>query len=200
MKIESLETLLQEELKDLYDAEKRLTKAIPKMARKSSSDELREALQEHLEITRGQVERLEQIFEMMGMKAKGRPCAGMKGIIEEGEEVMGENAPEHLMDAAIIGAAQRVEHYEISAYGTARTFAERLGNNDVAELLQETLDEEKEADQKLTDISERLLQEMPVGDEAQMQEVQPQGRSRGGRSEARASSSRSRNTRARAAR
>ena len=189
MKIDSLETLLQEELKDLYDAEKRLTKALPKMAKKARNEELREALQEHLEVTRGQVSRLEQIFDMMGMKAKGKTCAGMKGIIEEGEDTMSEDAAPVLKDAAIIGAAQRVEHYEISAYGTARAFAERLGNNEAAELLQQTLDEEKEADVKLTDISERLLQEVPVGAEAGLDAMlagsQPRRKSSRSRSHAR---------------
>src|SRR6185503_11139743 len=103
MKIDSLETLLQEELKDIYDAEKRLVKAIPKMVKAASSDELRNALQEHLEVTKGQVQRLEEIFDNLGMTAKSKPCAGMKGLIEEGEEVMGEDAPDMLMDAAIIG-------------------------------------------------------------------------------------------------
>ncbi len=163
MKIETLNTLFQEELKDIYDAEKRLVKALPKMAQNASSDELKQALQEHLEVTKGQVERLEQVFEAIGIPAKAKTCAGMKGLIEEGEEVMGENAEEQLMDAAIIGAAQRVEHYEIAAYGTVRTFAEKLGLQEAVDLLQQTLDEEKEADQKLTEISEQLLESMDMG-------------------------------------
>src|SRR4051794_27858710 len=160
MKIDSLNTLLQEELKDIYDAEKRLVRALPKMAKAATSEELRQALQEHLEVTKGQVQRLEQAFELLGVPAKAKPCAGMKGLIEEGEEVMREDASDTLMDAAIIGAAQRVEHYEMAAYGTARTFAEKLGNDEVAQLLEETLNEEKETDQKLTEISEQLLQAM----------------------------------------
>ena len=103
------------------------------------------------------VQRLEQVFDLMGTAAKGKPCAGMKGLLEEGEEVMGEDATEELMDAALIGAAQRVEHYEMAAYGTARTMAEHLGNQDAVGLLQETLDEEKAADEKLTEISLQLL-------------------------------------------
>jgi len=179
MKIDSLNTLLQEELKDIYDAEKRLVRALPKMAKAATSEELRQALQEHLEVTKGQVQRLEQAFELLGVPAKAKPCAGMKGLIEEGEEVMREDASDTLMDAAIIGAAQRVEHYEMAAYGTARTFAEKLGNDEVAQLLEETLNEEKETDQKLTEISEQLLQAMDQesgGEE--MEEQQQRGSSR----------------------
>src|SRR5581483_3139505 len=163
VKIENLNTLFEEELKDIYDAEKRLVRALPKMAKAASSEQLKQALQEHLEVTKGQVQRLEEVFESIGRPAKAKTCAGMKGLIEEGEEVMSEDAEDQLMDAAIIGAAQRVEHYEIAAYGTARTFAERLGNQQAAELLQQTLDEEKEADEKLTEISEQLLESMNQG-------------------------------------
>ena len=171
MKIETLNTLLEEELKDIYDAEKRLVRAIPKMAKTASSAELRQALEEHLEVTKGHVERLEQVFELLGIPAKAKVCAGMKGLIEEGEEVMGNDATEALMDTAIIGAAQRVEHYEMAAYNTARRLAQRLGNTDAVELLEETLTEEEEADEKLTEICEQLLEEMsaevaPAGGEA----------------------------------
>lgn len=160
MKIDTCNALLEEELKDIYDAEKRLVKALPKMAKGASSDELRSAIEEHLEVTKGQVQRLEQVFENLGMSAKAKPCAGMKGLIEEGEEVLQQEAEDTLKDAAIIGAAQRVEHYEMAAYGTARTLAEYLGNDEAAALLQETLDEEKEADEKLSEISMRLLETM----------------------------------------
>ena len=163
MKIDTLNTLFTEELKDIYDAEKRLVRAIPKMAKAATNADLRQALGEHLEVTKGHVQRLEQVFELMGAPAKAKPCAGMKGLIEEGEEVMGKDSLEALMDAALIGAAQRVEHYEMAAYGTARALAERLGNQEAADLLQETLDEEKEADQKLTEIAEKLLGEMEEG-------------------------------------
>jgi ferritin-like metal-binding protein YciE len=156
--IETLEQLLQDEIRDIYDAEKQLVKALPKMAKAASSTELSDALKEHLEQTQGQVQRLEQVFEALGAKAKGKPCAGMKGLIEEGQEVIGGDSSDELKDLAIIGAAQRVEHYEIAAYGTARTFAEQLGKQDIVDLLQETLDEEKEADEKLTDISQTLLE------------------------------------------
>lgn len=164
MKIDTCNALLEEELKDIYDAEQRLVKALPKMAKGASSDELRSAIEEHLEVTKGQVQRLEQVFENLGMTVKGKTCAGMKGLIEEGEEVLQHDAKESLRDAAIIGAAQRVEHYEMAAYGTARTLAEHLGNDEAASLLQETLDEEKEADEKLTEISMRLLEEIGKGE------------------------------------
>lgn len=163
MTIDNLEQLLEEELKDIYDAEKQLVKALPKMAKAASSPELKAALTEHLEVTTNQVSRLEQVFESLGMKAKGKTCNGMKGLVEEGQETIDQDASDVLRDVALIGAAQRVEHYEMAAYGTARTFAEQLGKDDAAELLQETLDEEKEADEKLTEISESLLQTVGQG-------------------------------------
>src|ERR1051326_6695159 len=137
------------------------------MAKAASSPELQEALNEHLATTKGQVTRLEEVFDKLGTKTKGKSCAGMKGLIEEGEEVIGQDASDELKDLAIIGAAQRVEHYEIAAYGTARTFAERLGNEEVAELLQETLTEEEEADEKLTEISQTLLEAVSQGETAE---------------------------------
>lgn len=157
MKIDTLNTLLDEELKDIYDAEKRLVRALPKMAKAASTEALRTALEEQLEVTKGHVQRLEQAFELLEMPAKGKTCVGMKGLIDEGEEVLDQDASAELRDAAMIGAAQRVEHYEIAAYGTARTFAQQLGNDKVAALLEATLNEEKEADQKLTEISMQLL-------------------------------------------
>jgi ferritin-like metal-binding protein YciE len=193
MKIETLDDLLQEELKDIYDAEKQLVKALPKMAKAASSEELRSALEEHLEVTKGQVQRLEQAFDLLGAKAKGKTCAGMKGLIQEGQEVMEEDASEQMMDAALIGAAQRVEHYEIASYGTARTFAERLGHEDVARLMQETLSEEEEADEKLTQISESLLAEVsPGGAEAEEEGAEEMGEEEDNRGSSRRSSSGSR--------
>lgn len=187
--IDTLNSLLEEELKDIYDAEKRLVKALPKMAKAASSEELRGAIQEHLEVTKGHVQRLEQVFETLGRPAKSKTCAGMKGLIEEGEEVTSQDASEELMDAAIIGAAQRVEHYEMAAYGTVRTLAERLGNTQAANLLQETLDEEKEADEKLTQIAEQLLEQMQDGAGEEAEEGASAGRSRksGGGAKTRAS-------------
>jgi len=160
LKVDSLNTLLEQELRDIYDAEKRLVKAIPKMAKAASSEELKNALEEHLEVTKGQVQRLEQVFELFGMPAKAKTCAGMKGLLEEGEEVMDMDGSPELLDAAIIGAAQRVEHYEMAAYGTVRTMAEKMGNDQAAQLLQETLDEEKEADETLTRVAEQVMANM----------------------------------------
>jgi ferritin-like metal-binding protein YciE len=160
VRIDTLSTLLEEELKDIYDAEKRLVKAIPKMAKAATTPELREAFEEHLEVTKGHVARLEQVFELLGSSAKAKPCAAMKGLVEEGDEVIAQDAEESLKDAALIGAAQRVEHYEIAAYGTARALAERLGNSEAADLLEQTLNEEKEADEKLTTIADQLMEDM----------------------------------------
>jgi ferritin-like metal-binding protein YciE len=159
MGAETLQELLVEELKDLYDAEKQLVRALPKMTKAASDPELQDAFREHTEVTKNQVERLEQIFELLGERAKGKPCKGMKGLVEEGQEVIEEHDDERVLDAAIIGAAQKVEHYEMAGYGTARTFAQRLGLQEAAGLLQETLDEEGQADKQLTAISKRLLKE-----------------------------------------
>ena len=145
----SLKELYVEELKDLFSAENQLTKALPKMAKAASSDELRQGFEEHLEQTRGHVERLQQIFETLGEKGTGKKCLGMEGLVKEGTEIMGEDFEDAMMDAALISAAQRVEHYEIAGYGCVRIFARLLGDEKAAELLQQTLDEEAEADKKL---------------------------------------------------
>jgi ferritin-like metal-binding protein YciE len=163
MKLTTVENLLQEELKDIYDAEKRLVRALPKMAKAASSPKLRSAFEGHLKVTKNHVSRLEQVFELFGWPAKAKACAGMKGLVEEGEEVMEQDATPELMDAALIGAAQRVEHYEMAAYGTARALAEVAGNERAAELLEATLNEEKEADLELTEIAERVLQQIGEG-------------------------------------
>lgn len=156
--IDSLETMLVEELKDLYDAERRLTKAIPKMIKATTNADLRTALDSHLAETEEHVARLERAFQHLDTPAKGKPCAGMKGIIEEGDEHISEEFEDDaLRDATIIGSAQRVEHYEIAAYGTAMAHAKLLGQNDVVGLLQDTLDEEKAADEKLTEIAESVV-------------------------------------------
>jgi ferritin-like metal-binding protein YciE len=144
-----------DELKDLYSAENQLVKALPKMAKAATSDELREAFQEHLEQTKGHVERLETIFQALDESPKGKKCAGMEGLVKEGSENISEYEGE-VRDAAVIGAAQRVEHYEIAAYGTVVAFAELLGEDEHASLLQETLQEEKEADSKLTELSKEI--------------------------------------------
>jgi ferritin-like metal-binding protein YciE len=151
-----LRELYLDELRDLYSAENQLIKALPKLTKAANSDELREAFEEHLEQTKGHVERLEQIFDAIDENAKGKKCAGMEGLIKEGSEVMDEDFEGAVMDAALIGAAQRVEHYEIAAYGTAIAFAEQLGESEHVSLLKETLEEEKETDEKLTTLSEDI--------------------------------------------
>ena len=152
-----LQELLVEQLKDLYSAENQIIKALPKMAKNASNPELRAAFEAHLEETRMQVERLDQIAEEMGIRTlKGKKCAGMEGLLEEGKEVMQE-FDEDVLDAGMIGAAQKVEHYEIAAYGTARTHANMLGLKKVARLLQQTLDEEGRTDKKLTQLAESVV-------------------------------------------
>jgi ferritin-like metal-binding protein YciE len=151
---EGLKELYVDELKDLYSAENQLVKALPKMAKAASSEELRQGFEDHLEQTRGHVQRLEKIFESLGESPKGKKCKGMVGLIEEGKEVMGEDFEGALMDAALIGAAQRVEHYEMAAYGTVCAFAKELGETKHESLLTETLEEEKETDEKLTKLSQ----------------------------------------------
>jgi len=153
MKIQSLSKLFEDQLKDLYSAESQLVKALPKMAKKASASGLKDAFTSHLEETRQHVERLDQIGENLGLKLNGKKCKAMEGLVEEGADVLEADGPGAVIDAALIAAAQRVEHYEISAYGTARTFAEHLGHPDAARLLQETLEEESAADEKLTGIS-----------------------------------------------
>ena len=157
MKLDSLEKLYVEELRDLYSAENQLLKALPKMAKHASHDELRLAFEEHLEQTKGQVERLEEIFEKLDEKPTGKTCKAMKGLVEEGSEFMKEEGEESVLDAGLISAAQKVEHYEIAAYGTVRTFADMLGDKEAASLLQQTLDEEGEADKRLTELAESIV-------------------------------------------
>jgi ferritin-like metal-binding protein YciE len=159
MKVESIEDLFLDELKDLYSAEKQITKALPKLVKAASTQELSAAFDSHLQETKGHVERLEEIFEKLGKRGTGKTCEGMKGVLEEGSEVIQEIEKGVVRDAALIAAAQRVEHYEIAGYGSVRSFAELLGKQDIVELLEETLEEEKAADQKLTKISENVNQE-----------------------------------------
>ena len=153
---EGLKELYIDELKDIYNAETQLVKALPKMAKAASSAELRSGFEEHLEQTKGHVQRLEQIFEMLDESPKGKKCKGMEGLVEEGSEVMEEDFEDALLDAALIGAAQRVEHYEIAAYGTVRAFAEELGESEHVSLLEQTLEEEKETDEKLTELAKQI--------------------------------------------
>jgi ferritin-like metal-binding protein YciE len=157
MSMDSLKDLYVDELKDLYNAENQLVKALPKMAKKASAPELKRAFEEHLEQTKTHVNRLEQIFDELDEKPTGKTCVAMKGLIEEGNEIIGEDGDESVLDAALIGAAQKVEHYEIAGYGVVRTFASLLGEDNAVELLQETLDEEGETDKKLTAIAEENI-------------------------------------------
>ena len=152
-----LDELLQDELKDLYSAETQIIKALPKMAKAASSPELRRAFERHLEETRRQVERLDQIGEELEVKLTGKKCKGMEGLLAEGRELMEEDLEEDALDAGLIGAAQKVEHYEIAAYGTARTHAEMLGYRRIAKLLQQTLNEEGATDKKLTQLAESVV-------------------------------------------
>ncbi|MGZ3301837.1 MAG: ferritin-like domain-containing protein [Isosphaeraceae bacterium] len=153
MQLPTLAKLLEDQLKDLYSAENQLTKALPKLAKKASADGLKQAILSHLEETKQQVERLNSIGESLGIKLSGKKCKAMEGLVEEGSEVLDAEGPGPIVDSALIAAAQRVEHYEISAYGTARVLAQHLGHTDVVDLLQETLDEESAADEKLSVIS-----------------------------------------------
>jgi ferritin-like metal-binding protein YciE len=151
--MDSLRELLISELSDLHSAEKQLVTALPKMAKAANSDNLRTAFENHLEETKGHVERLDQIFDELGEKPKRKKCKAMEGLVDEGKEVIEEDGAPEVKDAALIGAAQRVEHYEMAGYGTARAMAETLSLNSVAELLQQTLDEESAADKKLNDLA-----------------------------------------------
>lgn len=155
MSLESMQDLLLEELRDLYNAEQQLTKALPKMVEKTASPTLRQAFQAHLRETEGQVARLEQIFDSLDEKPTGKKCKGMEGLVGEGDDMLSEKGSEAVRDAGIIAAAKRVEHYEIAAYGCAVNFAHLLGRQDIAALLQQTLSEEKAADEKLSRIAEQ---------------------------------------------
>jgi ferritin-like metal-binding protein YciE len=152
-----LKDLFETELKDIFWVEKTLVKAIPKMSKKASNEDLVNALDDHLAATQEQVTRLEEVFDSVGIKAQAKECKAMKGIIDEGEELMEEMEEGPVLDAAIISAAQKVEHYEISSYGTLCAFAKTLGHDDAADLLSQTLEEEKEADETLSAIAEALI-------------------------------------------
>lgn len=156
MQKDSLRELYIDELRDLYNAETQLVKALPKMAKAASNDQLREAFEEHLRQTSEHVSRLEQIFDQLEEKRSGKKCLGMEGLVKEGAETMEEDYAEAVKDAAIIGAAQRVEHYEMAGYGTVRALAELLGESDQASLLEQTLEEEKQTDKKLTELSREI--------------------------------------------
>lgn len=184
-----------DELRDAYDGEKQLTKALPKMAKAATSPILRDAFETHLEETRGHIERLERVIEGLGEKVRGKHCDGLAGIIEEGRSAMGEDFDEATMDACLIAAGQRAEHYEIAAYGTLVAWAEAMGHTDAVSLLQEILDEEKAADEKLTSIAEAGINQEaadiahPVGESEEGEDQRKKMSTKSGRRPARATAS-----------
>ena len=157
MEMESLQELLVEEMRDIYNAEKQLLKALPKMAKKATNAQLKKAFETHTRETEGHVARLEKSFEKLGKKPTGKKCAAMEGLIEEGKEMMGEDMDDETMDAALIAVAQKVEHYEIASYGTVRTWAQQIGDEQLAKVLQQTLDEEGRTDKLLTELAENSI-------------------------------------------
>ena len=159
MSLDSLEKLFIEELKDIYNAEKQLTRALPRMAKAAESDQLKEAFTLHTKETEGQIQRLERVFKEVGQAVRGKKCKGMEGLIEVGKEKMEEESEPQVLDAALIAAAQKVEHYEIAAYGCLRTYAELLGYTEAAQLLQQNLEEEEAADKKLNSLAEGGINE-----------------------------------------
>ena len=159
MSLDSLEKLFIEELRDIYNAEKQLTRALPRMAKAAESPELQQAFSTHLKETEGQIKRLERIFGELGQAVRGKKCKGMEGLIEEGKEKMEEEGEAPVLDAALIASAQKVEHYEIAAYGCLRTYAELLGMEQVVQLLQQTLEEEEATDKILTQLGESGINE-----------------------------------------
>lgn len=167
----SLQDLFLDELRDLYDAEKQLIKALPKMAKKASSEDLRAAIESHLEETRTHVDRLEQAFELLDEKARGKHCAGIAGIVEEASEMLGEDVEASALDAGIIAGGQRAEHYEMAAYGSVMAWAKALGHEEIATLLSETLNEEKAADAKLTELAEAGINDDAAGHQADDEEA-----------------------------
>ncbi|HUK43397.1 MAG TPA: ferritin-like domain-containing protein [Candidatus Bathyarchaeia archaeon] len=156
MKLDNLQHLFIKELRDLYDAENQITEALPKLIDATHHSELKSALQHHLQVTKQQISRLDQIFQKLNQKPTGETCKGMKGVIKEGDEIVSAGGDPSTVDAGIISAAQRVEHYEMAGYGTVRTYAQLLGYQDMARLLQQTLNEEEEADKKLTQIAQSV--------------------------------------------
>jgi len=176
MKMQTLKDLYIDELKDMYDAENQIVKALPKMAKEATNEELRAAIEQHLDQTQTHIERLEQVFEDLGEKAKGTKCEATKGLIEEAKRMMEEAEDDDVRDAAIIGSAQKVEHYEIASYGTLRTYAELLGFDEQAELLQETLDEEKETDENLTELAVSSIN-IEANEDEESEESEEEGQS-----------------------
>jgi ferritin-like metal-binding protein YciE len=195
----TLQEKLVDEIRDLYHAEKQLIKALPKMAKAASHDDLRDGFETHLEETREHVTRLEEIFEALGEKVRAKNCPGMAGIIEEGSELMQKEEPGAVMDAALIAAAQRVEHYEIGAYGTCVAWARLMGMNDVVSLLEQTLEEEKATDKKLTALAEQEVNLSAASEAQSDEEEEDEQPARARRSSSRRQSNASRTPRAKAA-
>lgn len=180
MKMETLQELYVEQLKDIYDAENQLMKALPKMAKEAKNEELKAAFEQHLEQTEEQISRLDKIFEELGEKSKGHKCKAMAGLVEEGKELMQQDADPDVMDAGLICAAQKIEHYEIATYGCLRTYAEMLGFDEQADLLQETLDEEKDTDENLTELAVSCINlEAEEGDSEEDEEEEAKTPARG---------------------
>jgi ferritin-like metal-binding protein YciE len=177
--LETIKDLLEEEMQDLYSAEKQLTKAIPKMAKASNNEELSAAFEAHLKETEGQIERLEQAGELLDIKVSGKKCKGMEGVIAEGAEALDEDGDENIVDLGIIGAGSRVEHYEMAGYTTAINLARKLGNDEVVDLLTQNLEEEQAADEKLRTIGDQILEEAPS------EQNEEEGEDRDGEEEAR---------------
>jgi ferritin-like metal-binding protein YciE len=174
--LDSLQALLEEELKDVYDAEKQLTKALPKLAKKATSPDLRAGFEAHLRQTQEQIKRIERAFDELDMPKRGKPCKGMRNLIKEGDEMIAEAKDKDVRDAVMIAAAQKVEHYEIASYGTICTWAQLLGKDAVASILERSLEEEKETDQKLTAIAESHVNLAAVNDDDEEEEARPRGR------------------------
>ena len=181
MQEDNLRELLVDELKDIYSAENQILKALPKMAKKASHPELKDAFETHLAETQGHVQRLEEIFQQLGEKPKGKTCAAMQGIVEEGKEIMGEDYDDDVMDAALIAAAQKVEHYEIASYGTVRAWAKLLKEKEVVGLLQQTLDEEGKTDKLLTKLATSSINIEAADEEGDEEEADMGTSSRRGR-------------------
>jgi ferritin-like metal-binding protein YciE len=185
MAVESARDFLIDELRDIYNAEKQLTRALPKLAKAASAPSLQDAFRKHLEETKGQVERLDRIFEELGVRGTGKKCEAMEGLVEEGNQLVQEIESSEVLDAALIAAAQKVEHYEIASYGTLRTLAEGMGLDNVARLLEETLEEEKATDEALTELAESEVNQRMFdaegGEEEEEEEEQPKRRAAGGR-------------------
>jgi len=179
MSVGTAEELFVDELKDIYSAEKQAVKAFPRLAKAVQSEELKQAMQDHLEQTKGQIERLDRIFEILDKRSTGKTCQGMKGLVEEAQSQVEEIEKGPVLDCAMIGALQRIEHYEIAAYGTAATLAEAMGKDEVKELLGETLEEEKETDERLTQVSQSVNSEAlsEGGEEEDENESSSDGRS-----------------------